>query len=240
MVKDSLRTIAIVVAAGSGSRYGGDVPKQFLELDGMPVLAHSVFAFSKVFPECELFIVLSADGVWRWNDFCRSRSDVPQHTVVEGGATRTDSVANAVKAAAKLPHFGSSVIMVHDGARPMIGRDLLVALHSESAKGHASAPALEISDSMVEFRNDDITCVRRDRFRTVQTPQVFPGDALAEAFGRYESDTTPPSLTDDISLVRHYVPELPVALVPGSRSNLKITRRGDLELALFYLAHPLC
>ncbi len=238
MVRRNSKTFVIVVAAGSGSRYGGEVPKQFLDLDGMPVLAHSVLAFAKVFPGCGLYIVLSPDGRERWNKFCATHHGVPTHTIVSGGATRAQSVANAVKEVARNSDLGNSVIMVHDGARPIIDPCLLSALHAAAEQGAAAAPALEVSDSIVEITGERLECVCRDRFRTVQTPQVFPGAVLADAFSRYESDSAPQQLTDDISIVRRYAPAVPVTLVPGSRRNIKITRRGDLELAKFYLENP--
>lgn len=238
MVNTGKNVIAIVVAAGSGSRYGGDVPKQFLDLDGSPVLARSAFIFPEVFPGCKLYLVLSADGRCRWAEYCDSRSDIPAHEIVDGGATRSGSVLNALRCASALPGFADSIVMIHDGARPLLDAALLTALYKKALAGNAAIPALEVTDSLIGIDGGEIECLSRDGFRTVQTPQVFPGPAILEAFARFESSADAAPVTDDLSVLRRYNPAVPVALVPGDRRNIKITRRGDLALAHFYLDNP--
>ena len=230
--------IAIVVAAGSGTRFGGDVPKQFLELRGKPVLARSAFIFREVFPDCRLIIVLSADGRERWQKYCAAHPEVPEHAVVEGGDTRHDSVMRALRHASALPAFGGSTVMIHDGARPLIDADTLRELAGAAADGSNAVPALEITDSVLYLRDECIASMPRNMVRTVQTPQVFRGVSLLEAFERYHNDPKPLPVTDDLSVMMRYSPDIHTTLVPGKRRNIKITNPGDLALAEFYLDRP--
>lgn len=219
---------AVIVAAGSGSRYGGELPKQFLLLAGEPVLCHSIRAFRRTFPQCEITVVLSEWGRNYWTEFCHNSGFEPGKIVI-GGKTRSESVRNAISG---IEDDGESLVMVHDGARPLICEELLRELAEAAAEGAGSVPALPITDSMIELSvENEMLPVPRSNFRTVQTPQVFPLHILKEV---YSPQARIESYTDELSAVLTFT-DLPVKLVPGQGDNIKITNPGDLERAEFLL-----
>lgn len=227
MVSDSERIGIVVVAAGSGSRYGASVPKQFLDLCGRPVLRHCLDTFRSALPGATIVLVLSESGRGIWNDYCLTSGYVSPR-MAPGGATRGESVQNGLKALG-LP--ADAPVLVHDGARPLLSEklvaDLLAPLASPEVCG--TVPALEMSDSMVEIGDDGgggFMPVARSRYRSVQTPQVFRLGPLTEAFTIPDHE----NFTDELSLMRA-AGFSGIRLVPGQKSNIKITHPSDLEVA---------
>ncbi len=221
-------TFNIIVAAGSGSRFGADLPKQFCMLDGRPVLFHTIEAFRKALPDGEILLVLSENHVDMWRDLCY-RFDFVSPDIVCGGSSRWESVRNAVMTLhVEKPE---SVITVHDGARPLVSssviHDAVMAACMPGVDG--AVPAIAITDS-VRMLDDDGSSMplARQRLRAVQTPQAFPAGLLKEAYGLPFS----PDFTDDASVMAAYGHEN-IILTEGSAENIKITHRGDLALAEF-------
>ncbi len=165
----------VIVAAGSGSRFGGSLPKQFLMLEGKPVLCHSIDTFRGTFPEAPIVLVLSDEGRLWWDEFCRA-TGYKSPVVAPGGATRADSVLSGIAALEKTTDNNDTIVMIHDGARPLATHRLLLSLaEAASAPGADGAvPAAPMADSMVSIAADGtISCPQRSGFRRVQTPQVF-------------------------------------------------------------------
>ena len=218
MVSDSKNIGIVVVAAGSGSRYGASVPKQFLDLCGRPVLRHCLDTFRAALPGASLVLVLSETGREIWSDYCLAG-------MVPGGATRGESVLSGLKALG-LP--ADAPVLVHDGARPLLSESLVAGLLAPfgSPEVCGTVPALEMSDSMVEVGGEGFVPVARSRYRTVQTPQVFRLGPLLRAY------TIPGhgSFTDELSLMRAAGFD-GIVLVAGQKSNIKITHPSDLEVA---------
>lgn len=219
---------AIIVAAGSGSRFGGPLPKQFLPLDGVPVAMRAVQALRDAVPGIADTIVLSASEVGRWEKLCFDHGfRSPQ--VVIGGATRFESVRNAIMGC------DADIVLVHDGARPFPSPDMvrkaIEALEDTDVQG--AIPAIPVTDSLRQVMPDGAsTAVDRSLFRAVQTPQAFRAGLLREAYRRASS---PHSFTDDAS-VMEAAGFSRLVLTDGSPTNLKITNPADLAVASLLLS----
>lgn len=224
-------TYNIIVAAGSGSRFGGELPKQFCMLAGRPVLFHTIDAFRKALPDGEIVVVLSEAHVELWRDLCgRSGFESPQ--VVIGGASRWKSVRNAVMS---LDIAGpGDVITVHDGARPLVEvrviRETVLAAVADGVDG--AIPVVPVTDSVRIVSTDGTSRpLARQSLRAVQTPQAFPAGLLREAYGMPFS----PDFTDDASVMSAFG-HGNIVLTAGSSENIKITHPSDLALAGYILA----
>lgn len=213
-----MKIINIVVAAGSGTRFGADRPKQFCMLDGKSVLAHAVERLRAATGFAPTVVVVSPGY----------EDEVPSGCMItHGGATRGGSVRNALRA---IESMDADVILIHDGARP------LPACHSilhavEACRDHQGAiPVIPVVDSL--RRASDGEPVNRADFRCVQTPQAFRADLLRRAYQL----TAGEEFTDDASVMTA-AGYGDIALTDGSPSNLKITLPLDIEIASLYLKH---
>lgn len=207
----------IIVAGGSGSRMGASLPKQFLELDGVPILQRTIEKFVSAVPEAKIITVLPKSHIGTWKDMCIANAlDCPQ-VIVEGGITRFHSVQNALK---KVPD--GAIVMVHDGVRPLVSVGLIKSLVEKMQTERVLVPVVPVVDTLAA---DDGTYLDRRRIRAVQTPQVFFSEDIKEAYTRaYDI-----SFTDDASVLMKT--GIPVTFVEGERFNIKITTPEDLVLA---------
>lgn len=217
----------IIVAAGSGSRFGGPLPKQFCDLAGRPVLMRTVDALRRV-PRSELTLVLSQHDHALWRGLCAKHNFESPH-VVYGGASRFESVRNALARV----EADTDIIMVHDGARPFPSQKMIEALLAPFGEAGClgALPSLPLTDSIRLLSGTASVAVNRADYRTVQTPQAFRAGALIEA---YENAPAGVAFTDDASVMEHYGP-CRIELVQGDLYNIKITNPGDIELAEFFL-----
>jgi len=217
----------IVVAAGRGTRFGADVPKQYQLLAGAPVLLHAIRPFASHPDIGCIVVVLPASDVaappsWL-GDVAGGRL-----VLMAGGAERRDSV---VAGLAALP-ADCSIVIVHDGARPFPTRAMIDAGLVAARQGRSALPALPIADTLK--RADDfgrvLSTVDRQGLWCAQTPQIFPRRVLERAHAAALTDGI--AATDDAMLVERLGE--PVELLPGSVRNLKITTAQDLALAIWY------
>ncbi len=215
----------IVVAAGSGSRFGASLPKQFCLLNSRPVLMHTIESMREALPDSQIILVLNNGFVDYWTDLCREYS-FESPMVVIGGETRWQSVKNAID---MIP-ASAEVITVHDGARPIIDRLMVDRLLKALDKDTGAIPVLEVTDSLRQFYGDTSAPVDRSLYRAVQTPQVFHADKLMEAY----SLPFDPTFTDDASVMAALGYD--VALVEGDTYNIKITHPLDIEIAQLYIS----
>lgn len=219
----------IIVAAGSGSRFGSELPKQFCELNGKPVLMHTIAGIRNGCPDVKIVLVLNRKHQDLWQDLC-SRHNFMSPDVRFGGATRWESVKNALSDI-NLPHNRKSIVMVHDGARPIVKPELLHRIIEAAADATGVIPVIPVSDSL-RMISDDGRSVPVDRglFRAVQTPQAFDGQLLLDAYKLPYRDT----FTDDASVMAAAsYPD--IKLVDGDPCNIKITLPYDLKIASLYL-----
>ncbi|MDE6497079.1 MAG: 2-C-methyl-D-erythritol 4-phosphate cytidylyltransferase [Muribaculaceae bacterium] len=213
----------IIVAGGSGSRFGAKVPKQYCMLAGKPVLMHAIERFRSFVPEADITLVVNESMHSFWQNLCgRYRFESPR--VVHGGATRSDSVRNAVLSLDGVP----DVILVHDGARPLITASVVEGVLCAMARDEidGAIPAISVTDSLRCGESAESTkAVDRAMYHAVQTPQAFRGRHLIEA---YRNNGL--SFSDDASLMEH-CGHSKLILTPGSPDNIKITNPKDLAIA---------
>lgn len=224
------KVAVVVVAAGSGSRFGGNQPKQFLELLGRPVLRHCLDTFRRVYPGIRIVLVLSPVGEEIWTDYCKGASYLSPE-IVRGGATRAESVLRGLEALAAGGMPDDAVVMVHDGARPFVSESTIISLVAAVEAGAgAAAPAVPITDSVLSFSEGRGTdAVDRSTLRAVQTPQTFRLADIIYAHRNHDTDRWGQP-TDECAAYIHAF-GAPVTLVEGSHDNIKITNPRDLAIA---------
>ncbi|KAE9365692.1 nucleotide-diphospho-sugar transferase [Stipitochalara longipes BDJ] len=198
---------------------GGHLPKQFLLLAGEPILFHAIRCFHTFDLATQIIISLPEDWLSYWQDLCRQYQFAIVHEVVAGGKERFHSVQNALQLAK------GDLIAVHDGVRPFPSLQVSNKCF-EIAETHGSAiPVVELKESLREITGDCSTALVRNRYRLVQTPQVFRSEVIRSAYAREFHD----NITDDASLVEALGIE--ITLIQGNDENIKITSPIDLILA---------
>lgn len=210
---------AIVVAGGKGTRMGADVPKQFIELDGKPLLMHTLRRLKDAVPEVQLILVLPADQHDFWHELCEHHRFTLPHMLTTGGSTRFHSVLSGLNL---VPEGQETLVAVHDGVRPFVGEDVVRACYKVAADTGAAVPVVPVVETVREIGGSTLD---RLRLRLVQTPQVFRLSLLRRA---YEQPYTE-RFTDDASVVEAIGHA--VTLVDGNRENIKITTPFDLCVA---------
>src|SRR5262252_4482508 len=226
---------AILPAAGMGTRMGGETPKQFLELDGVPIFLHTLRRLASCELITEIILATRGDEVDRMQQRCSQEKLRQPVRVVKGGATRQDSVA----AALALTADDVELVAVHDGVRPFVTREQIARVIEEARKCGAAILGVPAMDTVKEVKRaslpEDVALITatipRERLVLAQTPQVFRTKLLKEAFARAQADGV--SASDEAGLVERLGHDVHVVL--GSERNLKITKPADMELARFYL-----
>ncbi|MFB1036230.1 MAG: 2-C-methyl-D-erythritol 4-phosphate cytidylyltransferase [Sinobacterium sp.] len=225
----TVKNWAVIVAAGSGSRFGAQTPKQYQTLQGKMVLEHSITAFTDVNIFAGIILVVAND-----DDYISDLELPSTVTVVIGGKERSDSVVNGLNALAAIASENDWV-WIHDGARPCIGNNFLAALALELGD-HAvgGIPAVAVTDTIKTVAKDEIIKTEPRQFLwRAQTPQIFRYQLLTQAMtAAIESNS---DITDESSAVEQF--GLKPLLLTGRDSNIKITRQPDLALANYYLAN---
>ncbi|MCI5450278.1 2-C-methyl-D-erythritol 4-phosphate cytidylyltransferase [bacterium] len=214
----------IIVAGGRGLRMGGDVPKQFIPIGGKPVLMHTVDVFRKACPGIKVILVLPREHHGLWHDLCSRYSFEPPFATVAGGETRFHSVGNGLEA---IPPGEHGTVGVHDGVRPFVSEETIRECYSMAESSGSAIPVVPVVETLRYIDPDGSRTVPRDRYRLVQTPQVFGIDLLRRAY----SQPFNPSFTDDASVVEAMGHGL--TLVEGNRENVKLTTPSDLLYAEF-------
>jgi len=213
------RTV-IVVAGGKGSRMNSDLPKQFMELDGWPVLMHSLMAFYDFDHDIRIILVLPEVQVGFWNELCEKRNFNVPHHVANGGDTRFASVKSGLQLV-ELP----SLVAIHDGVRPLVSHDTIARAFGVALEHGAAVPVVDIVDSLRSVTENGSRAENRNLFKLVQTPQVFDGKLIIDAYRRGFD----PSFTDDASVAE--AAGIEITLTGGNRENIKITTPLDLVVA---------
>ena len=217
----------IVMAAGSGTRMGADVPKQFIEIDGRAILQMTIETFMKACPGITVVTVLPEAHMAYWKDYCLRRNFTCPQILVKGGITRFHSVRNALE---KVPD--NAVVAIHDGVRPLITPYLVSRMFELAENEPALIPVVPCVDTMKMLEKKDGmlvpvpgASVDRSLLYAVQTPQVFHSEIIKAAYSlAYET-----SFTDDASVLEKYGKSL--SYVMGERLNIKLTTQEDLVLA---------
>jgi 2-C-methyl-D-erythritol 4-phosphate cytidylyltransferase len=220
-MSEEVKIYAIIVAGGSGKRMGSSIPKQFLLLDGKPVLMHTISRFVAAYPEVECIVVLPESQIEFWRKLCRDYQFTLKHHIAIGGETRFDSVKNGLAA---LPAL-AGVVAIHDAVRPFASSQLIRACISQAQHSANAVPALPCVDSVREIDEHGVSkIVNREKLRMVQTPQCFSVAQIVEAYAKASGS----HFTDDASV--YEANGGTIILIDGEAHNIKITNPFDLEL----------
>lgn len=209
---------AIIVAGGSGSRMGSEVPKQFLRLGELPVLMHTLRAFSNVCSD--IILVLPAAQRGMWDRLVQEHDFKVPHRIADGGATRFQSVRNGLALLGENP-----IVAIHDGVRPLVSHELIRRCVADADRFGSSIPYVSLSDSIRSRQGESYQVEDRSKFILIQTPQCFRLSQIRQAYTADESAV----FTDDASVVERA--GMPLHFTSGERWNIKITYPEDLSLA---------
>ena len=222
----------VIMAAGSGTRMGAQLPKQFLELDGKVILRRTIEVFQEACPDVSVIIVLPKQYLDYWKDYCYKNNFICPQVLVPGGITRFHSVKNALK---KVP--AGALVAIHDGVRPLVSVKMVRDMFEKAENTPALIPVIPCVDTMKVLEKKvwsdgsetlsaiDGQTVDRSVLYGAQTPQIFHSELLKDAYNQ-AFDT---AFTDDASVVERHGKSL--SFVIGERLNMKITTIEDLTLA---------
>ena len=212
--------ITIIVAGGKGERMNADIPKQFLEIQGKPILMHTLEVFCSFDASMQLILVLPAVQIDFWKNLCKKHNFTLPHQIVEGGQARFYSVKNGLEIV-KSP----ALVAIHDGVRPLVSHQTIARCFDAAEKFDAAIPVVDIVDSIRKLTENGSYSVDRNTYKLVQTPQIFDAELLKKAYEQEFSTL----FTDDASVAE--VLGTKIHLVEGNRENIKITTEFDLKIA---------
>ena len=217
----------VIMAAGSGSRMGAELPKQFLEIDGKAILQKTIEVFRDAISGIKVITVLPEAYIDYWKNYCLRKNFICPQVLVKGGITRFHSVKNALE---RVPD--GALVAVHDGVRPLVTEKFLQDIFAEAEGVDGLIPVLPCIDTMKVLNNENTVLksvpgaeADRSLLYGAQTPQIFRSELLKQAYAQPFS----PSFTDDASVMEKNGKSL--SYVIGERLNIKITTQEDLILA---------
>jgi 2-C-methyl-D-erythritol 4-phosphate cytidylyltransferase len=211
----------IIVAGGRGKRMGNDIPKQFLKLQDTPVLLLTMLRFHNYDNNMKIILALPKNEIGTWENIKSHTVNVPPHIIVEGGEERFFSVKNS------LVHVeNDETVAIHDGVRPFVSMKTIDRCFNKAKQCGAVIPVVAVTESIRYFENEnDSFSVNREKYKIVQTPQVFKSNILISAYSQpYSKD-----FTDDASVIEKF--GYPVSSVEGNIENIKLTTPLDMETA---------
>mgnify|MGYP002397765972 CR=1 FL=1 len=218
----------IIVAGGSGTRMKSAIPKQFIEIDGIPIIFHTIDCFTRVYNNIQLIIALPANEFERWERLCKAHSFTFPHSLAKGGKTRFHSVKSALSACKP-----EGTIAVHDSVRPLVSKQTITMGFEMASKKGSAIPVTDLKESLRKHTDSANMQVNRSEYKIVQTPQVFNAQKLISAYKQDFSN----EFTDDASVFEKA--GNPIYTYPGNDENIKITTPVDLELfRILYKKNP--
>ena len=215
-----MKKIAVIVAGGIGTRMNNSVPKQFLLLNGKPVLYYTIDTFLKSFPDLEVILVLPEEYIAAGQEIIDAFFDYSRIKITAGGRTRFHSVQNGLQMIKE-----ESIIFVHDGVRCLVTEALIHRCYNAAVQNGTAIPVIGTKDSvrLITLASNEI--IDRAKIKLVQTPQTFHSKILLPAFNIDFKD----KFTDEASVVEAF--GIKIALVEGEEGNTKITTQLDLLIA---------
>ena len=213
-----LKKYVIIVGGGKGLRMGMEIPKQFIEINGKPIIIHTLEKFTKALPNAELLLVLPQTDLKRWEALSKG-SFYETIRVAIGGNSRFDSVKSGLSLIRE-----EGIVGIHDAVRPLVSEQTIQRVFQAAVNHQAVIPVVELKDSIRQLTEKGSKAMDRSAFRLVQTPQCFQSSIIQQAYQR-EYD---PQFTDDASLVESIGEK--VHLVEGNVENIKLTTKEDLIL----------
>jgi len=221
-----MQEFVIIVAGGKGTRMKSEVPKQFLYVNGMPVLMHTIMAFRKYSADINIILVLPEDQFSFWNQLCMEHAFKVNYTLVNGGETRFHSVKNGLGSIT----VNEGIVAVHDGVRPLIDKEIIKNSFLAAEKLGTAVTCVNLKDS-IRFtdQNGSNKAMERTNFRLIQTPQTFRLEWMRKAFS-VDYNT---GFTDCASVLE--AAGYSIHLIEGAYENIKITTPEDLTWAQILL-----
>lgn len=214
----------IIVAGGIGKRMQSEIPKQFLNVLGKPLLIHTFESLIHYSKGINITLVLPEPYIDFWKSLCKRFSFELDHAVVKGGNTRFDSVKNGLR---EIENGG--LVAIHDGVRPLVSKDTLNRVFKKAAETGNAIPAVKINEALRKINDDNSFFVNRREYRLIQTPQCFHAELIKQAYQQdYKEE-----FTDDATVVEAM--GIKINLVEGNSENIKITRPGDIKIAEAFL-----
>jgi 2-C-methyl-D-erythritol 4-phosphate cytidylyltransferase len=215
------KNYAIIVAGGSGTRMNSVIPKQFLLINGIPVLMHTLTAFHNCRSNPQLILVLHNDYHTYWRELCAKHNFLISHQLVKGGESRFHSVKNGVD----MISDEEAIISIHDAVRPLTSASIIDHSYSYAQKHGNAIVAVKSRDSIRQMQGAHSVSLLRDDIYLIQTPQTFQSAQLKKAYARAYNT----KFTDDASVVENA--GMQINLVEGSYENIKITFPEDIDIA---------
>ena len=222
--QDVMNKIALIVAAGSGSRMKSEIPKQFLLLNNKPVLYYSIKAFLDAYENIEIILVLPAEHIPKGQEIIDGYFDSSKFKITAGGRTRFHSVQMGLSLI-----NDEAIVFVHDGVRCLVTSGLIKRCYESALEIGTAVPSVECLDSLRMITRNGNKIIDRNKIKLVQTPQTFHSKILLPAF---EIDYKE-QFTDEASVVEAF--GLKINLIEGEVNNIKITTPQDLKLASLLL-----
>ena len=218
---------AIIAAAGSGTRFGAAKPNPFLEINGKPLIFHTLERFENCDVIDEIILVLAAGEIENFRSLAQNHKIKKLKKTITGGKTRAESVSNGLKAIGET----SEIVAVHDGARPLVSKEEIAATIEKARETGAACLTAKVTDTIKRVENGKIAAtIDRETLRRALTPQCFRTEILRKAF---ENADLHESATDECYLVEQIGYE--ISIVDGSSKNIKITTREDFAIAENFL-----
>jgi 2-C-methyl-D-erythritol 4-phosphate cytidylyltransferase len=220
-----MQAAAVIAASGLGRRMGAAAKKQYLLLEGIPILARSVNAFIETPGVSQVIVVIPPGETVQVRKILKPYCPLDQLVLTEGGVRRQDSVFNGLRVVSR----AAELVCIHDGARPLVSKTLISVTMLAALEWGAAIPVLPITDTLKEISADGMikSTVPRDNLRRAQTPQIFRQELIQEAYRKAE--VLGIDATDDAYLLE--LLGFRVFAVPGDPENLKITCPADLQIA---------
>jgi 2-C-methyl-D-erythritol 4-phosphate cytidylyltransferase len=224
LLLQAVKRAVVIVAGGQGHRMGGEIPKQYQELEGKPIVVHTLEQFYRFDPLLDVVVVLAQEHRNLWDAMATHNIIISRVRLAIGGATRFHSVQNGIQ----LIRDGV-VVGIHDAVRPFVSLETLDRCYSTAYKSGSAIPVIDMDESvrMVKENNSSVH-MDRSALKRVQTPQVFRSALIREAYKSTEDH----SFTDDASVFESHFEK--VILVEGNRQNIKITTPTDMQLASLF------
>jgi 2-C-methyl-D-erythritol 4-phosphate cytidylyltransferase len=219
------KKIAIIVAGGTGQRMGSVVPKQFIEVEGKPILLHTIDQFVAAFADIEFVIVLPEGYIEEGNELLNNSNISNKVAFVAGGDTRFQSVKNGLTQVNE-----KAIVFVHDAVRCLLTPALIQRCYQQAVEKGSAIPAVSATDTVRLLEGNTHKVIDRENVMQIQTPQTFQSELLITSF----QQNYQPSFTDEANVVE--ASGTPVFLVDGEFENIKITRPLDLAIATYILA----
>ncbi|WDF54075.1 2-C-methyl-D-erythritol 4-phosphate cytidylyltransferase [Mucilaginibacter sp. KACC 22063] len=220
-MQSQIKSYAIIVAGGTGTRMQSTVPKQFLLLNGLPVMMHTITAFKNSSYQPDIIVVMNPDFHDHWKSLCEEYNFTTEHQLVLGGETRFHSVRNGLSAVKEL----NAVVAIQDAVRPLTPIEVIDNAYSKAIEKGNAVVAIQSRDSVRQLKNGVSQHLDRSEIYLVQTPQTFLMPVLKNAYDASYMAT----FTDDASVVEHS--GVDINLVEGSQENIKITYPEDIAIA---------